>query len=164
MAVVLLPVAGECAPGLCGLWDVLLQECEQLAGDLIGSFLLDPVAAAGDDHGAQSGDSLFHGCAVDEAGGGVASAPDEQSGLGDGRDAESPEISPVAVKVAVAVERAGEPGPPEFGRVVAEVIAGQPGGKLPGFGDGIKEAGTSWQPAEQPGSQVLTSAVIWIIA
>ena len=120
-----------------------------------GLFLLDPVTAARDDHPAQVGDRLFHGLVVDKLGGGVPPASDEQGGLGDGRRAESSKICPVAVEVAVTVERAGEPSPAELGRVVAEVIRGQPSGKQPGLGDGVEQAGTGGQAAEQAGSKIL---------
>src|SRR5580692_2474226 len=135
--------------------DPTSQECEQLIVDLVRSFLLNPVTAAGDDDTAQVCDCTFHGLTVDKAGGGVAFAPDKQGGLRDGCRIEAPEVCPVTVEVPVPVERAGESGPVELRRVVAEVVGGQPGGKPGGLWDGIEQAGTGGQPAEQAGRKIL---------
>src|SRR5580704_853057 len=135
--------------------DPISQECEQLIVDLVRSFLLNPVTAAGDDDTAQVRDCTFHGLTIDKAGGGVTFAADEQSGLRDGCRIEAPEVCPVTVEVPVPVERAAKSGPIKLRRVVAEVVGGQPSRKPDGLWNVIEQAGTCGQPAEQAGRKIL---------
>src|SRR5207245_1373623 len=110
----------------------------ELIVDFVRSFLLNPVTAAGDDDTVQVCDCPFHWLKIDKAGGGVTVATDKQGGLRDDCRIEVPEVCPVTVEVPVPVERAGEPGPLELRRVLAEVVGGQPGGKPGGLWNGIE--------------------------
>ena len=74
-------------------------------------------------------------------GGAVAVAADEQRRHVDPCSAERGEVLPVAVDVAVAVERAAQPAVLELARVHVEVGVGEPGGHRVGAAEAVLHAG-----------------------
>jgi hypothetical protein len=139
--------------------------------DLLGAFLLDPVAAAVEDVGGrQAGQGRGVGLdgAGEPGGRGVEFPSGVQGRLSDRRPVPGGEVLPVAVDVAVAVERSGQAGPFEFGDVEVQVIRGKPAGQgvvgevvghAPARGDdergrGVRLAGECRVDPAEPGADV----------
>src|SRR5260221_14386638 len=105
--------------------------------DLVGPLLLGPVAAAAEQDRlaqprrdlAQPRQHLSHAGPADDE---IPVPRDEQSGNGDRRVVPGCGELPVAVDVAVPVERPGEAGVPVFRYESLYVLAGQPAGQAGG--------------------------------